>query len=75
MQTKVVIALAAGLCLGVALADGAFAQTSRDGDKIPASAHTERLLKCRALARQHNFGFHFIRKGRFMRSCLKLEKL
>jgi hypothetical protein len=73
MQTKVVIALAAGLCLGTE--DGAFAQKSRDGDKIPASAHTERLHKCRALARQHNFGFHFIRKGRFMRACLKLEKL
>src|SRR4051812_24577645 len=42
----------------------------RQGDQIPASSHTHRLYECRALARAHNFGFHFIRKGKFMRACL-----
>jgi hypothetical protein len=42
----------------------------RQGNQIPASSHTRRLYECRALARAHNFGFHFIRKGKFMRACL-----
>jgi hypothetical protein len=75
MQTKFLMPLAAGFLLVTAIVDSAFAQTPRTEDPTWASAHTRRLYECRALARQHNFGFHFVRKGKFMRACMKLPKL
>jgi hypothetical protein len=76
MRTKVVLSLVAGLLLGMATVDNAFAQISPAQTEDPtwASPHTRRLYECRELARQHNFGFRFIRKGRFMRACMKLPK-
>jgi hypothetical protein len=76
MHDKIVIFLAVGCLLGTV--EGALAQQlppAQKGSEIPASPHTQRLYECRALARAHDFGFHFIRKGKFMRACMKLPKL
>jgi hypothetical protein len=81
MKTSVVVYAICALFITAAITDGAFAQSppqetakprpgERQGDQIAASPHTRRLYECRALARAHNFGFHFIRKGEFMRACL-----
>ena len=72
MRARITPGLIAGAMLSIATFGGALAQQpgERTGEQIPPSAHTQRLYECRALARAHNFGFHFIRKGRFMRACL-----
>jgi hypothetical protein len=73
MQTKLAAALAATVLVGIATPASAWALKpgERQGDQLRPSLHTQRLYECRALARAHNFGFHFIRKGRFMRACMK----